>query len=157
MSETWKPISDFPGYFVSDIGRVKGPRKILKPLPTARNRAYVYVCLYRDRLAHHRLIHRLVAEAFVPNPHGLPTVNHENGIKTDCKASNLKWSSKSRQQRHALKLGLRKRYGKGVSYDRARQQWLAHTKVNGKFKNLGRFDFKADAIKARDRFIKGLQ
>ena len=52
------------------------------------------------------LVHRLVAETFIPNPHNLTEVNHINGDKTDNSVSNLEWSSHADNVRHAWQTGL---------------------------------------------------
>ena len=52
------------------------------------------------------LVHRLVAETFIPNPHNLTDVNHINGDKTDNSVSNLEWSSHEDNVRHAWQTGL---------------------------------------------------
>lgn len=52
--------------------------------------------------------HRLLALTFKPNPNNLPQVNHKNGNKRDNGLSNLEWSSKSHNRRHAFKTGLQK-------------------------------------------------
>ena len=94
--EHWKSIAEYEGlYEVSDLGRVKslkyGKEKILKP--RKHTCGYLHVCLYKDGKVEQPKIHRLVAEAFIPNPNNLYTVNHKDEVKTNNVASNLEWMS----------------------------------------------------------------
>lgn len=109
INETWKIIKDFPDYAVSDQGRVKRitakqrthPGKILKP---NNSRRYLNVCLCKNKKRHMQTIHSLVLEAFhCPRPKGLEC-NHDNGIKTDNKITNLEWVTKKENNIHRIEV-----------------------------------------------------
>ena len=88
--EQWKPVKDYEGlYWISDLGNIKSA-KGLKRKATQIN-GYEYVTLYKNGKQSHKLIHRLVAEAFLPNPDMLPEVNHISENKLDNSVNNLEW------------------------------------------------------------------
>jgi hypothetical protein len=90
----WKPIKGFEEYYlVSDSGQVLSIRKNQVLKPKIDRYGYETVVLSRHGRSHYRTVHRLVAQAFLPNPLGLPTVNHINEVKTDNRAVNLEWMS----------------------------------------------------------------
>ena len=62
--------------------------------PRKNNFGYLQISLCKDGHKKRKLVHRLVAEAFIPNPLGLETVNHMDEVKTNNVASNLEWMSR---------------------------------------------------------------
>lgn len=95
--EEWRDILGYEGkYMVSNMGRVKsldynrtGKEKILSP--GINTKGYLIVGLFKNGKQNMRLVHRLVAEAFIPNPYNLPQVNHKDeNIKNNI-VSNLEW------------------------------------------------------------------
>jgi hypothetical protein len=67
---------------------------------------YYKICISIDNKVHHLSVHRLIAEAFVPNPNIQHQINHINGIKTDNSIENLEWVSLTENIRHAHATGL---------------------------------------------------
>lgn len=69
-------------------------------------KGYTTVNLSKDSGYRTRRVHQLVAQAFIPNPHDLPQLNHINGIKTDNRKENLEWCTASHNSQHAWDIGL---------------------------------------------------
>lgn len=100
----WRPIPDFEDrYSVSDSGQVWSllRHKVLKPM--IDRYGYEKVVLCKDGKMFYRTVHRLVAQAFVPNPDNLKTVNHINEDKTDNRAVNLEWLSIADNDNHGTR------------------------------------------------------
>jgi hypothetical protein len=110
--EIWKEIEGWESlYLISNKGRVKsiigryGFEKLLKPI---KKRGYLSVNLSYNGRLNQEGIHVLVAYAFIENPLNKPEVNHINGDKEDNTVDNLEWVTKSENQLHAVRTGLRK-------------------------------------------------
>lgn len=67
---------------------------------------YHFVALSKDNGYHNKLVHRLVAEAFIPNPNNYPCVNHKDGNKSNNSVSNLEWCTIKQNLHHAVETGL---------------------------------------------------
>lgn len=122
--EIWRDITGYEGlYQVSNLGRVKSLKNksnhknevLLKP---ETSRGYKRVSLSKDDILTHHLLHRLVAQTFIPNPDNKPQVNHIDGNKNNNKSSNLEWCTASENRKHGVSIGLIKVKGKRVNqYD----------------------------------------
>ena len=92
--EYWKKIEDYD-YYVSTEGRVKNKDGlIMKPSISNRGSGYYVLTLYKSGCKKNFQVHRLVGEAFIPNPNNLSQINHKNPLETlNNKLSNLEWVS----------------------------------------------------------------
>ncbi|WJJ55730.1 HNH endonuclease [Mycobacterium phage prophiT46-3] len=104
--EEWRPIEGFDGYEVSDHGRVrssKHSRLRVRKLTQSTN-GYLRLSLSSNNIKRHVTVHRLVAEAFVPGRADGLVVCHNDGDKTNNRASNLRWDTPSSNNIDASRL-----------------------------------------------------
>lgn len=99
--EVWKPIKGYEGlYEVSNLGRVR--KRVWKEVKgTDFNNGYRRVNLNKDGKQKSMLVHRLVAEAFIPNPEGYPIINHIDECPSNNHVDNLEWCD----QKHNMNCG----------------------------------------------------
>lgn len=114
MQEIWKDVVGYEGiYKVSNFGNVMSFQpncKSAQCLTPFDNGGYFRVTLIKNRKRTNHLVHRLVADAFIPNPENKEAVNHIDGCKTNNRVDNLEWVTKGENTRHAIKIGLRSAY-----------------------------------------------
>ena len=108
--ENWKDIEGYEGiYQVSDRGRVKslnynhtGKEKILKTRKVKER--YLHVCLWKDGEYKFCFVHRLVAQAFIPNPKNYPIINHKDENPSNNCVGNLEWCSSEYNNNYGTKI-----------------------------------------------------
>jgi len=119
MIELWKSIPGYEGiYEVSNLGRVRSLDRLRKnPNGMAKfkgriitgnhgGKHYFQVALHKDGRKQYYSVHRLVAEAFIPNPDNKPQVNHIDGNKQNNVYTNLEWATPSENILHSFRTGL---------------------------------------------------
>lgn len=120
MQTVWKPIPGYEDYEVSNFGVVRSkdrmvamvikgtPCKSLRHgrtlVPSKTKCGYLEVQLSKNGRIKHHLVHRLVADSFVPNPLHLPQVNHKDEDKTNNKSSNLEWCTAQENSTYGTRL-----------------------------------------------------
>jgi len=113
----FKEIEQNKTYAVSGDGDVinRETKYILKPLRSLNG--YSRVSIRIGNKKHNLSIHRLVANAFIPNPYKKPQVNHIDGVKTNNKTVNLEWSTAKDNTNHAYSSGLSTLNNSITTYD----------------------------------------
>src|SRR3989304_1164393 len=126
ITEEWRSVSGFEGFFeVSNRGRIRSVSRLVRTMlrsgeySTRRIKSkvlalhtwgakYPGIVLHRgNKPPMRKMIHQLVAEAFVPNPNGYTQINHIDANTLNSFASNLEWCNQSMNVAHAYKIGNR--------------------------------------------------
>lgn len=123
MSEEWKPV-EFPRYEVSNLGRVRRVDTGAILSQRYKEEGYAYI---EFRLA----VHRLVAQAFIPNPENKPTVDHINQVDSkqcDNSVANLRWATRSEQCDNRRVLKLPASGHRNISYNKTNNLYVLRLK-----------------------------
>ena len=124
----WKQINNFPMYSVSDTGKVMNT-KTGRTLSLIDNHGYCMVHLYKNGMRYNKLVHRLVAEAFIPNSSNKPFINHIDGIRNNNLVGNLEWCTNQENIIHAYKVLDSTEARRKISESRTGKKWSDEIKM----------------------------
>ncbi len=122
--EEWRDVVGFEGYYmVSSFGRLitlkrqhiyRNPNRPKFKAFTLKKTGYFQTMLQKDNVRCYKLIHRLVAEAFIPNPDHLPQIDHIDRNRENNHASNLRWCTLSGNMHNPLTVEHCRKLGKSI-------------------------------------------
>lgn len=106
MDELWKQVYGFPDYYVSNKGRLYSfkSNNFVSGTPNIRT-GHVDVSLWVNSIRHRRLLHRLVAETFIPNPKRYPIVRHLDDDPLNNEVDNLSWGTQTDNMQDSIRNG----------------------------------------------------
>lgn len=144
QKEIWRPVVGFEGaYEVSNLGNIRSFKvgDGILMTPNRKKYGYMKVILFKDRKPCYKSLHRIVAEAFIPNPNNLPQVNHIDENPSNNRVENLEWCTPADNCNHGtrndrISMSLTKKYGVPVY----------QFSMDGEF--IARYDSLSDAGRA---------
>lgn len=142
-------LTRYPGYYVTPRGDVYATsgRRLTKLKPGTKPGGYKFVGLTNANAERkYEMVHRLVANAFVPNPCALPEVNHIDGDKANNHVRNLEWCTRSGNARHAVAHGLMP-VGPGIKSALTESDISIIRDAVGRYRDIGaRFGISAQTV-----------
>ena len=155
MQEIWKKIDGFINYQVSNFGRIKSVNKILKPYQNKKN-GYMYTHLSQNGCTKVIRIHRLVANAFIPNLENKPYINHIDGNKENNCVDNLEWCTQKENVNWSI---CNMKHRKNITHTNTNEKYITYRKRNNKYRiTIDKKEYKSrdtleEAIKERNKIL----
>ena len=167
MKEIWKPIDGYVGlYEVSNLGRVRSlefrngsgrHRRVRILAATDNGHGYKIVGIGVNGVRRNHYVHRLVADAFIPNPKGLPVIDHIDHDRSNNTVTNLRWMKQRDNVLHSVELMSKPRQKPMTNTG---ERYISRQKIDGRYrltigrKQIGVFDTIEEAIEVRDEIIE---
>lgn len=157
MQEIWKDIKGYEGlYQISNLGNlISIKHNTIKPIIVFKSQRYLRSNLWKDGKYKTFSIHRLVAEAFLPNLNNFPVVNHKDGNKLNNRVDNLEWCTQSYNVKESYRLGLQKiltppMKENYVPWNKGKKMSTDYIQKNYPSKKVNQYSLNNDFIKCWD-------
>ena len=151
MEEEFKIIKGFENYSISNFGNVANVKTGLILKSCINGRGYLKVGLNIKGKTFTKKIHRLVAEAFIPNPYNKPCVDHIDNDILNNNINNLRWTTVSENLMNQSMSKNNSSGVKGVCFNKKNNKWFARIDMNKKTYNIGYFNTLEEAKEARQK------
>ena len=133
----WVKIQRNPNYSINEFGEVRNDiTGRIKKAYVNKNNGYFTVDLYKENKSTKVTVHRLIAEAFIPNPENKPTIDHKDGNRQNNSIENLRWATYSENNSRFTTIGVRSERIKVTHYIEKRKKrgggneaWLGSDKI----------------------------
>lgn len=160
LVEVWKPVKGFEGlYEVSNLGRIMAlPKivtrrgksyniksKIMKPQQSGNG--YLKICLHDNGRTSFLFVHRIVAQAFIPNPENKPCIDHINTIRDDNRVENLRWCTFKENRNNPITCKKTSDSLKGIDRVNVNKRMQLRDKQNAS-KRVYQYDLNGNYIKS---------
>lgn len=166
LIEEWRPVVGFEGlYEVSSLGRIKTlsktvvrkgvcynfKEKILKP--QSYGNGYLKIGLHNNGHTKFLFVHRIVAQAFIPNPENKPCIDHINTIRNDNRVENLKWCTPKENRNNPITYQKTLDSLKGIDRVNVNKGMQLRDKQNAS-KRVYQYDLNGNYIKSFDSVME---
>ena len=144
------PISGFEDYGISEDGDVYSYR-LKRFLKTFLNQGYYKVNLTKDEKRYQKLLHRLIADTYIPNPENLLFVDHIDRDPRNNSIPNLRWVTNQQNNMNSTKRNNTSSQYKGVCWNKQAKKWQSRIKIDGQSIYLGLFNSEEEAARKYDQ------
>ncbi len=149
MEEIYKDIEGFDKYEISNLGNVRNKKTGLILKPVISSNGYYTIGLWKNGKRTTKKIHRLIAEAFIPNPENKPKVDHIDNNKQNNNTVNLRWVTSKENNQNSQIYKNNKSGAKGVYYNKQANKWISQIQIDGIIIHIGSFKTLEEAKQAR--------
>ena len=151
--EEWKKVEGYENYSVSNFGNIRNDKFNRNLIPKLKKNGYYQIGLCKNNNRQFFTIHRLVGLHFLEKVEGKYEIDHIDRNKTNNHISNLRYATRSEQERNKNKRKNCSSIYKGVSFHKSRNKWQGQIRIDRKLKYFGFFENELECAKKYNEYI----